>query len=231
MDFNALNTEEEKQKLDLGKAETGIDAVKITLQTLYGKKFKEMQNKVSELQVKDEPSLALATEYRSGVRKLTKEIEARRDAWIFVEKEWVNSVRSLAKTLLDPLKYMDDELKKKQAMGHAEIRRQQAEKEAKMRKEAEALQKKLDKEAKAGGYEAPQVPEMVSPEPKKAVRTESGASSSYKTKWKAKIKDPEKVPREYCSPDMKKLQYAVDNGIRKIDGCVIEEEIIPIQRG
>jgi len=35
------------------------------------------------------------------------------------------------------------------------------------------------------------------------------------------------VPREYCSPDDKKLKEAVKAGIRNIAGCDIKEDFTP----
>lgn len=58
------------------------------------------------------------------------------------------------------------------------------------------------------------------------VRGDYGGTSSFIPYWEVTITDPEKVPREFCSPDEKKIKEAVDKpgGLREIAGCTIEEK-------
>ncbi len=106
-------------------------------------------------------------------------------------------------------------------------------------KEHEERQAKLNLEAKEAGVESVKLDAPIlttaisSPEiitippvletPEKRVETDSG-SSTIKAEWIYKIVDPQKVPREYCSPDDKKLKAAVKAGIRTIAGCEISED-------
>ena len=61
----------------------------------------------------------------------------------------------------------------------------------------------------------------------KPIVTRTTEGSSYtKDKWKVRIIDPDKVPREYCEPSMKLLNAAVkQGGVRHIDGCEITEDL------
>ena len=70
---------------------------------------------------------------------------------------------------------------------------------------------------------APIVP-PVAIEQASITRVAEGAAYT-KDKWKVRIIDPDKVPREYCDPSMKKLNAAVKGGARHIDGCEIYEDL------
>jgi len=105
-------------------------------------------------------------------------------------------------------------------------------------KDAEELQKRLNKEADKAGVERVHVetPEFIEPEISIApslvtpivkqtekVTTDQG-KATVTSKWVCVIVNPDKVPREYCMPDQKALDNAVESGIREISGCKIEEK-------
>lgn len=54
---------------------------------------------------------------------------------------------------------------------------------------------------------------------------------SVTERWKHTVIDPTLVPREYCSPDDRKLRAAVQLGAREIPGVVIERADIVTVRG
>ena len=91
--------------------------------------------------------------------------------------------------------------------------------------EAEAAIKKAEEEAKAREIEAPTVAEVVIPKETTVARGENGASAHLRKKWKGKVVDPKKVPREYCEPSQKLITKGVDAGIREIPGVTIWEDI------
>lgn len=64
---------------------------------------------------------------------------------------------------------------------------------------------------------------VLEDESDKKITTDHG-SAKIESEWIYEIKDPDQVPREYCSPDEKKLKQAVNSGIRKIPGCEIKED-------
>jgi len=105
-------------------------------------------------------------------------------------------------------------------------------------KDAEELQKRLNKEADKAGVERVHVetPEFIEPEVSIApslvtpivkqtekVTTDQG-KATVTSKWVCVVIDSDKVPREYCMPDQKALDNAVESGIREISGCKIEEK-------
>lgn len=111
----------------------------------------------------------------------------------------------------------------------------QKEHEQKM-KDAEELQKQLNEEADKAGVDRVQVdvpefeaseiiaPSEIAPivkQTEKVITTQG--TNTIKSKWVCIVEDADKVPREYCQPDQKALDIAVENGIRSINGCKIEE--------
>uniref|UniRef100_A0A6M3JV58 Uncharacterized protein n=1 Tax=viral metagenome TaxID=1070528 RepID=A0A6M3JV58_9ZZZZ len=132
----------------------------------------------------------------------------------------------------------------KKAEEDAKIAREEAEKKAteekerqeKERQDAIALQAKLNLEADESGVERvsvhipevtvsdilPSMPETpVTPKTEKVI-TDHG-SSKIESSWICIIIDANQVPRNFCVPDQKLLNAAIDAGVREIPGCKIEE--------
>jgi hypothetical protein len=91
-----------------------------------------------------------------------------------------------------------------------------------------ALEKEIAEEIAAANAPTPQVAPIVT-EKAGVVRTTEG-SSYTKFTWKCRVVDPDKVPRQYCEPVQKLLDEAAKGGVRKIDGCIIEEVAVPVTR-
>ena len=147
------------------------------------------------------------------------------------------------------------ELQRRIDQKNAEIERKRVEEETKKRekeaqkehekklKEAEELQAKLNKEADKEGVDRVQVntPEFVEPEiitpsavtpitrKTEAIKTDQG-KATVKSRWTCIVFDADKVPREYCQPNQRALDAAVETGIRKINGCKIEEIFVSTVR-
>ena len=88
-------------------------------------------------------------------------------------------------------------------------------------------QKEIEDETLAATAPTPQAPLMT--ERQEIIRTPEG-SSYTKFVWKFRIIDPDKVAREFCSPDDKKLAAFVKGGGRQADGIIIEEVAQPVTR-
>ena len=115
----------------------------------------------------------------------------------------------------------------------AKAEKEQQEKE---RQAAIDLQAKLNLDADDAGVErvAVSIPEVTAtgelpldfevPVTQKTekVITDHG-SSKIESKWVCIIIDPNQISREYCMPDQKLLNAAVEAGVREIPGCKIEE--------
>jgi hypothetical protein len=104
--------------------------------------------------------------------------------------------------------------------------RAKAEAEAKALSEAEtkAAMEKAEAEAKAHEVVAPVVPDIVMPKTEAVTRSETGAAAFTKRPWKGTVTNPDEVPRQFCSPDQKKINEAVKAGIREIPGVKIEQD-------
>ena len=130
----------------------------------------------------------------------------------------------------------------KKAREEAEsLAKQQREREEADRQAAIDLQAKLNLEADDAGVERVSVPiPEVSNEPIVPIIPDTtvvtqksekividGGSAKIEAVWVCKIIDTITVPRQYCMPDQKLLDRAVESGIREIPGCLIEESFDP----
>jgi hypothetical protein len=106
--------------------------------------------------------------------------------------------------------------------------RKKAEEEARAKKaseaEIEAARKKAEEEAAKHEIAAPTVVAPVMPAQEKVTRTETGAAAHIRKVWKAEILSAADIPREYCSPDIKKINDAIKMGVREIPGVRIYED-------
>lgn len=210
------------------------DKKHVTLNTEHAiEQIKKFQHQIAELKVlaerhviKDTNSQKQAVEMIAQVKKLHNAIEAKRkeivkDPWSFCKK-----VNSFTKSFLHPLKSTEHILKGKiiDYKNKLDLERYKAEQEA--RKKQEELKKKLEEEARAAGAEPPDIIDVpvVIPKDNKIVKTDSGASAHIRKEWVGEVIDENKVPREYCSPDKKKIDAAVKMGVREIPGVKIYEK-------
>ena len=131
----------------------------------------------------------------------------------------------------------------KKAKEEAEKAAEEAKKKAEEEKEAAIkLQAKLNLEADEAGVDRvsvpipPDIPEVqekpveiyqapVTQKSEKVVADHGTAK--IEGVWICIINNPDEVERKYCSPDQKKLDEAVESGIREIPGCKIEESFDP----
>ena len=137
----------------------------------------------------------------------------------------------------------------KKAEEDAKKAKEEAEKLAKNKREEEErdrqaaidLQAKLNLDADEAGVERVSVPipevsnepviPIMAPEIPVTQRSEKVDSdhgtARIESVWVVRVVDPEQVGRKFCSPDQKKLDAAVEAGIREIYGCVVEESFDP----
>ena len=105
------------------------------------------------------------------------------------------------------------------------VAKAKAEAEAKAASEAEAkvLIERAEAEAKAHEVVAPTVADVVMPKSEAVTRSDTGAAAFTKHPWRGVITNPDEVPRQYCSPDQKKINEAIKAGVREITGVKIEQ--------
>jgi len=212
--------------------------------------------KAMEMQVQLKVLVKSATESKQNLASYKTAADFKNGMDKFVREHLVQPLESLdnqikPKIRAYQLSVAELERRKaaKEAAEVAEKARKEAEEKAKAdkdsqekeRQEAIALQQKLNLEADEADVPrvqvpipeaveqpvmplAPEVPAM--PQQKKVV-TDHGSAKTEMV-WVCIIKNPDDVPRLYCSPDQDKLDDAVERGVREIPGCEIIQE--PITR-
>jgi hypothetical protein len=97
-------------------------------------------------------------------------------------------------------------------------------------KATEELQESLRVQAKELGVEAPKVTAIKAPRAPTILRGDSGASVYSRKTWKCEIVNPDQIERKFCVPSQTLLNQAVRMGVRKIAGCRIYKDEVPVTR-
>lgn len=237
MDFNAV-VQRDQQDQDQGRgalppmqaSPLDLDAARESLE-VYSEAVEKMLIQAEAHQVSDKGSHNQAIAMAGEVKKLNKTVEVKRKEITADARDFVKQINALCKSWTDPLAEAEKILKNRAATYQHQIELERRKQEERARQEHEALQQKLQAEAKEAGVEAPEMapPAPVIPE-QKVYRSESGASLHTRKRWVAELEDPDLIPREYCSPDQKKLDQAVKMGVRDIPGVRIYEKIDGVLR-
>jgi hypothetical protein len=190
----------------------------------YRHRIEEMKRDASAFEVVDAGTNDLAVTMMGQARRLSKAISDLKDQKLKPHNEFRTNLISFAKVFSTPLEDVVKTLKgKTEHFAYQEILKQRAREKAE-REAAEARQKALDAEAAAAGVETvilPQIP--VDQERQVKTRTETGSSLSITLAWQGTVIDDALVPKEYCSPDQKKIDQAIQSGVREIPGVEIKE--------
>lgn len=196
----------------------------------YRLKILDAQQYADHLEVQDDATEKEAIDAAARSKKLMNALETERKRVIEAPDKFVRSVNAFCRTFKEPLDGVASTLRQKIAtyQFQKELERRKVEKA--MQEEAARLQAKLEVEAKEAGVEPPPVMPVPAPRPDSMTRTESGASASIRTAWTGEVIDPDQVPREFCSPDEKKITAGVKSGIREIPGVRIYEKPITVLR-
>ncbi len=218
---------EEKKPPDNGQAlvpaNLSLELVKPRFDE-YLERVTLFEKSAQALEVKDDETRGQAANLAAGAKKLSKAIDERRKEIAEPYNAFTKGLKAFADRFIDRLTSAAGIAGKKelQYIERQELARREAEKKA---LEATAkIQADINAEAKAKGIEPIKLETPIVPETKTTARTEAGVTSYTIKRWVCEITDPLAVPREYCSPDQKKLNAAVENGVRKIAGCNIEEK-------
>lgn len=194
----------------------------------YKRRIEDLHKEVVAFEIKTDEDAAELTTKAGEAKKLADQLDTERKEKIKEPDSFVRSLNSFVKGFRDIL------TQPKAKTGIVEIAKAkiglyQYEKELERRKQEEAarkaradLQKKMDEEAAAAGVQAPELPPVVLPEAKEAIRTGSG-SAHMQTEWKHHLIDIEKVPSKYLVVDDRKVKLAIKAGIRQIPGLEIKE--------
>lgn len=122
--------------------------------------------------------------------------------------------------ILDNLKSAEKAVKDKIATYADQKLREQEKERLRLQREYDARLAREEKRAEKKGTEPAYVPPPAPVEVPTTARGDS-ASAVMKRPWRYEILEDAKVPREFCSPDTKKIKAGVDSGLRTIAGCRI----------
>ena len=165
-----------------------------------------------------------------------KKLDEERTGFVKPLNEVVNKINAKFKAPIKALKDARTTIQNKMTGFRAVEQRRLAEEQAAAQKKMEdaalAEAEKLDAQGKTEQAEAviEDATELTAAPPGLAamsgpVRGNYGGTASFIPVWTATIVDPDKVPREFCCPDERKIREAVKgpHGLREIAGCTIEE--------
>ena len=190
----------------------------------YEKRVYEICHQALAIKVENDEARSAAANMSAALKTLKREIKERANEVCEPAKSFINQVNALLNRFYEKIDQAVAHLSSEELKYIEIIELQRREAEKKMKEAMEAAQRELEEKAKEMGVEPIVLPEPVVPKEKKTLKTEQGVTSYYVTKWLVEVFDASRVPAEYCSPDMKKLQAAVDAGIRNIPGCKIYEK-------
>jgi hypothetical protein len=213
-----------KKQGNLPAVTMDIDAAKAMIAP-YTESIDMMVKEAEAIDVRDEATNAAAVTLGTSAKMLSKKIKELVKRLTEDAAEYVDSIKAFGKMFTIKLDGIEKGTKGKISTYQYRLELKRREEEAAAKKRAEKLQADLDKEAKEKGLEPVKVTAPVMPKPSSVTRTETG-SSSLRMDWTFEVKDEAEVPREYLMVDTKKIQKAVDAGIRNIAGVDIFEKPI-----
>jgi len=207
-----------------------------------------LKRKVESLELECPMDLQIADDLLISLAKKIKRAEERRKCFVGPLNTHVRNINAYYKELSAPLHEADSILRSKVAAyrqeERAKIERQQQElrrlqeaaqreaEEARRRAEmlrqsglkntAESMEQKAQ-QVEAESEQKAAIQPVIQPIAQNTRHTENG-SVGYRKVWRHRITDAEKVPREFCSPDLKLIAAAVRSGARNIPGVEIFED-------
>ncbi len=194
---------------------------------LYEKEITKWEGEAKVLEVRDDESRGQAAMLGGAAAQLIKKLDAERKRILEPYAAFTKSLNAFVAGFTDRLQAISTTTKGKERrfVEIQEMARREAEKKA--QEAADKLQAKINKDAAKKGIEPIQVQAPIIPSAPTKIRTDSGTISYSVKTWKAELVNPDNpadVPREYCSPDMKKINQAVKEGVREITGVKIWED-------
>lgn len=163
-------------------------------------------------------------------KSLGKKIDEQRRVAIEEPNGFVKAVNAFCKDFTSKLDAIESGLKRKIADYQYRLELERREAERKAQEAANKLQEQLNREAQEKKVAPVEVPMPVMPKADTVARAETGATAHVRKQWKGEIVIPGEVPREYCSPDQRKINEAVKAGLRSIPGVRIFEDIQSVIR-
>jgi len=196
----------------------------------YKPQLTDLEKQAKELEVKDQGTFQIAIDGAGTAKNLIKAIDGRKAEITAPYREFNNQVNNAAKFFTEPLKRIADSFSRKSGDYQYQLDLARRRQEKAIEEANRKLQADLDKQAKKDGVDAPTVTPVKPAKPENVIHTEGGHSQHLRKQWVGEIEDPEKVPREYCSPDQRLINNAVKMGVREIPGVKIFEKVSAVHR-
>ena len=213
----------------------------------YRKRAEAVLADAKALAIADEEGKVDAVASLSGIARLKKEAEGRRDGLVRPHNDQVRVVNSVFRLVLAPVLEADELLRRKvrefdREQAAAADRAQAAAEAAKVR--SEALVEEAGKAEAAGetgaaaqlldravqAETAARVAEVTAPPaPSRVVRTDVGTASTRKV-WKFEVTNKAQVPLDYLVVDDVAVRKAISAGVREIDGLrIFQDETLAVR--
>lgn len=170
-------------------------------------------------------------------RKRLEEIRLKEEAERKVREEEERKIREAEEAKLEAIRKQQEEERKKieaeqneNKRKEMEIERRKLEEQAKIEKEKMEIERKVrEMEAERKRIEEERAEmerqKVLEEERKKKERQEQIYKvKGVRSRMTYEIIDEEKIPRQYCSSDSKKINEAIKKGIREIEGLKIFEQ-------
>jgi hypothetical protein len=206
----------------------------------------EILTKAKGVEVIDDASYDEACDLLNRARNSKKYLVSQRQDHLKLLKEHIRGVEAKFRTRIAPCEEADSILSKKTGDYCREKERKRQEEATRLAAEAEKARReqeakleaarrleKMRADAEARPVEEVKLPETAPvpetiPEIKKTTITASGSKTTMRTKQHGVVYDSQAVPREYCSPDQKKIDAAIAQEITEIPGVNIVTDYIPV---
>lgn len=208
-----------------------FEQLKADLQTLVAP--------IQGLLVTDQTTMEAALHHGSVLVAMKKRINEKGDELtrpLFTRQREINAEKNgLLDLLATPERHLRDQLAAFRAeqdrlkrAAEEKLRREREEREKREAEEREAAKAILGDTSEDNALEQARISGEAARAEARAQAAASAAAVKVKGSsmvWKFEIEDGEKVPRNLCSPDEKKIRGAVQMGLRQIDGVRIYQEV------
>jgi predicted RecB family endonuclease len=194
-------------------------------------KIMEMRQYAESLQIDGPKKMEMAIQLDADAKNLIKAIKLKVAQVIEVPETFCKTAKGIQKTLTEDIERVRYSVGSKMIDYRKFLDLEREKQQNQIAEANKALQAKLDEQAKDSGVPAPQLTVVPLPPPEKTIRTSTGESVTFKTRWTYEVTNPDSVPRDICDPSHRKIADAVKAGIREISGVRIFETTDTATRG
>lgn len=209
------------------------------------KTLDDLEKKITDIEIKSNSEFGLSTDLNKQIKDVIKNIENYRKELVTPMNNEVKKINTPLKNIIKRAENIKIILERK-IIQYNKILQAEAEKQAEIqrKKEIEDLEKKKDiAKMQASFLEDEEKEEKIIESYNDAIEQKKEApieiKSSFNTgktqtniikKWTYEIIESLDIPKEFCSPDHKKIMTGIDMGIRNIAGLKIYQKDIVSSR-